>query len=354
MKKAINPWAKIRIAVFMAVGFGLGACGGGGDDGGSGGQVGMIDLTVANRDTVAHATAASLLAIDAWNLALAPIVSSAGGVAQREVPQAASAGLPPTWLPLLPQRMRDLWRNTVDASMAIGREQPQVIMTDPPYACQFGGTYTLSANDLNNDGAWSIGEVLTVTYGDCHSTAWDVLNGTASVTLTGITQTSLNVNVSLSNFSDEATDGRHGMTLNGPINVDLSNLSINPSRLVATASGPVTVAVHTHLPFVDTVTLQTGFVDDSSIDMAAGSVVATLHGTIQSTTAGGAVGVVTETPITALETDDRPSGGVVRINGNKGVVRLTALSASQVKVELDAEADGIYESSVTDTWEWLL
>jgi len=42
------------------------------------------------------------------------------------------------------------------------------------------------------------------------------------------------------------------------------------------------------------------------------------------------------------------------VAGNRGAMRVTAMSAAQVKVDLDAEGDGIFESSKIDTWDWLL
>jgi hypothetical protein len=304
------------MAVLLALGAGLAACGGGGGDGGSiGGGSAMVDLTVANRDTAAHASATSLLAMDAWALALAPILANSGGL----------AGL---------------------------RERPMAVITDPPYACPYGGYFTLSADDRDNNGTWSVNEVLSVAYDNCRMTASDVLRGAAQITLLGNSPTSLNLKVSMSQLSDDSMESppRHSVTLNGAINV---NIVTSPSgSIVATASGPVTATIRTH-EFSDTVTLQSGYVDDMSQDAVGNRTVATTRGTIQSGSLGGSVMVSTDSPLITLSTEQYPSAGTLRITGSKGVMQMKPQSAG-VTVELDYNDDGMVESTSTPTWDWLL
>jgi hypothetical protein len=313
MKRTTHSWTLLAHAALIAMGAGLVACGGGGDSGPAPST--LADLTLANRDTVAHASATGLLAMDAWALALAPILANSGGV----------AGL---------------------------RDRPMAVITDPPYACPYGGQFILSANDLNNNAAWDIGEVVSVTYSDCRMTGSDILRGAAQITLLGSTSTSLNVKVSMSQLSDVSTESppRHSLTLNGAINVDI--LTSPSSRIVATASGPVTATIRTH-EFSDTVTLQSGFVEERTQDLATNGTAATLRGTLQSGGLGGGVLVNTDSPLTTLSADQYPSAGTLRITGNKGVMLMKAQSAG-VTVELDYNDDGMVESTSAPTWDWLL
>jgi hypothetical protein len=57
----------------------------------------------------------------------------------------------------------------------------------------------------------------------------------------------------------------------------------------------------------------------------------------------------------ARPSDDYPSSGVMVITGAaNSQLKLTALSNTQVRQELDANGDGTYESSTTVNWNTLL
>ena len=78
-----------------------------------------------------------------------------------------------------------------------------------------------------------------------------------------------------------------------------------------------------------------------------------MQGAVHSAALGGIVAVTTESSIASLDSEPYPNAGSVRIAGSQGVMRLTALSASQVQIDLDVAGDGSIESSVTDDWDWL-
>jgi hypothetical protein len=336
------------MAVLLALGAGLAACGGGGGDGGGSATV---DLTLANRDAVAHSTAASLLVLGS-STAL-PVLASPGGIAQRETPLSASIAGQAAWTPRIPARVLGVIAQTVRA-VGSPRESPMAVITNPPQACGVSGTATVTLNDANGDGVPSVGEAVTVAFNQCQDTAAEVLNGSVAVTITATSPTSFSATLSMSQLSDNATNGRHSMTLSGTLNLSYTQLTSTTDHTVVTASGPVTATIHTHLPYDDTLTLQSGYVQDSRYDATAGRLLSTLTGTIQSANAGGAFSVATDAQISSLDADAYPSAGLVRMTGRKGVMLLTAQSASQVKIDLDAEGDGAYESSRTDTWDWLL
>jgi hypothetical protein len=115
----------------------------------------------------------------------------------------------------------------------------------------------------------------------------------------------------------------------------------------------VTAQVLTHLPFDDTVTLQSGFVQDTTHDYSNSRSTSTLTGVMESAKAGGSFAVATLTPIQLYDTDVYPHAGVVEMRGNTGVMNLRVLSSEQVQVELDANGDGVFESSTPQTWDWL-
>lgn len=70
--------------------------------------------------------------------------------------------------------------------------------------------------------------------------------------------------------------------------------------------------------------------------------------------AGGSFAVATVTPFEVDDSEIYPRAGVVTMTGRTVNMKLTALSAEQVQVELDANGDGIYETGTPQTWDWLL
>jgi hypothetical protein len=326
----------------------LTSCGGGGGGGPDNPPASLIALTAANRDTVAHAAAGSLLALGATSAV--PVLDGAGGVAWRETPQART-NAPARPLAML---LGSVVRSAMNATAASGRETQQAVVANPPQACSVGGTMTVTLDDLDNNGVPSLGEPVAIVFNHCQDTPSEVIDGKATVTITSGTQTSFSATMSLSQLSSEATNGRHGLTLDGVMTLGLTTLSATSDRLVLTASGPVTAAIHTHLPFSDTVTLQSGFAAESTYDSAGAVTVTTTQGTLASVAAGGAVSIATDIPVRQLDADAYPYAGVMRISGQKGVMLVTALSTSQVRIDLDADGDGSYESTVSPTWDWLL
>ena len=74
--------------------------------------------------------------------------------------------------------------------------------------------------------------------------------------------------------------------------------------------------------------------------------------TMASTRIDGSVRIRTTTPLvtTNVETDDYPSSGVLQITGAGSTLTVTALDASSVRLELDADNDGTIDQDVTATW----
>lgn len=300
------------VAVALAA---LAACGGGG------GGPELIDLTATNRDPVSHAAAASLVVLGASNSI--PVLGGPGGVA--------------------------IVRNVA----RVVRERPLGLISLPPEPCVVSGRVHLTLDDLNNNGQLDFGEPVTIVFEACQDNVFDILNGTAIMTITGGTTTSFSATMTMSQLSQEATNGRHGMTLDGSLNLNCATLSSTSMRCTSTASTPVRTALRTHL-FTDTVTLRQGFVEDATYDDGTGHTMSTVRGTIDSTAAGGAFSVSTEATIGRLYADPYPHQGQIRVAGDRGTMLITPQSAAQVRVDLDSNDDGTFESSEIEDWDWLL
>jgi hypothetical protein len=354
-----NEWNVVRIAAWAVVcGVGLTACGGDGGDEPTPEPRGTVTLTTVNRDTAARATATSVMALGV-SMAI-PFAADAGAVALQATapaPFGAARLGPASWLPT---RVLDAMWQAAGAQNQPARSasmRPLAVIVVPPEACAVSGTVALTWDDRDNNGQPSVGDVWAFVFDQCQDNPTDVLNGSVTATFTSIGATTLptfSARLSFSQLSDEAINGRHGMTLNGNAVLDYVQTSTTAERLKVTADGDVVAAVHTHLPYTDTVTLRSGFVQDAAYDSTTGLTTTTMNGSIQSQTLGGTVVTSTVTPIVVADSDSYPRSGVVKALGSAGEVRLTAVSASQVRIELDADDNGTFESSYTDSWDWLL
>lgn len=251
---------------------------------------------------------------------------------------ASGSWLPPRVLDSLLQAM---------CGAARGGAKPLAVITMPPEACRVSGTGTLSFDDANGDGRLDICEAFTFVFNACQEDAASVTNGSMS----GI----------ISRISDDGTafdakmtlDGSHSLTVNGNVLMAYRMLSETAEQMNLSADGAVTTLVHTHLPFDDTVTLQSGFAQHTTHDYSVGRSTSTLTGVMESAAAGGSFAVSTISPIEFHDTDSYPRTGTVKMRGRSGVMNLSALSAEQVQIEFDADGDGGPESTTQQTWDWL-
>jgi hypothetical protein len=298
----------------------LAACGGGGGgDGGEGSS--LIDLTLANRDTVAHAATASFVALGTSTSI--PVLSGPSGVTT----------------------LRNIAR--------VARERPMGLIAYVPEPCAVSGRTLTTLDDLNGNGWLDLGEPLTIVFEACQDSPHDILNGTMVFTVTGETEASFSATTTMSQMSTQATNGRHGMTLDGSLALNCTELTSTSMRCTSTATTPVTTALRTHL-FTDTVTLQPGFVEEATYDNDTGHAMSTVRGTIHSAAVGGAFSVSTDAAIGRLYADPYAHEGRIRVAGNRGMMLIAPQSATQVRIDLDSGNDGTFESSELKDWDWLL
>jgi hypothetical protein len=329
-------------ALTAAILVGLGACGGGGGDDEPIVPAGpTIEITVANRDTVAHAAAAGVLALSPTGATI-PFAASASGYGS-----SMSVLLQPLNKWLSAARMQ--------------RESPQTVYG--PYdsytdLCPGGGRVREWDDDRDENLEPSVGDVVTLVYEDCKDNVGGTTNGTMTMTLTAVSVSPVplgTADVTLSQMS--VVTANHSMTANGSMVYYLAfPTSTSPMTARMTASGPVTVAVSTHVGYSDALTLQSGFVVEETYDMALPGTRSTFSGLLQSTAAGGVVEVasVKGAPLTTNDTDMYPSAGVVQIKGKASTLLVTALPAGSVRLDLDADNNGSFESTETVAWDWLL
>ena len=356
----MNQLPRLRQLVGVAVSVAtLTACGGGGGDGDSPFvSRGTVALTTANRDTAARALATSIMALGASTAI--PFAGEGGASALRAVAPtpfgAARLGMA-SWLPA---RVLDAFREAVVSPRQPahgGTVRPLAVVVSAPVSCLVGGTVTVTIDDRDNNNQLSAGDVWSFDFRQCQDTPSGILSGVVAISFTSIVATTLpafSARMSFVQLSQEAVDGRHGLSITGTVTLDYAQNSSTAERLKLTADGNVLAAVHTHLPFTDNLTLQSGFFQDASYDSGTGLTRTTMAGMVRSQALGGTVAASTPALIVASDTDRYPRSGVLDALGSTGRVRLSIVSNSQVRTELDADDNGSFESSNTQAWDTLI
>ena len=309
-------------ALTAAILVGLGACGGGGGDDTPAGPT--IDISTVNRDTVAHATVAGVFGLTLGTTT--PLASGSSGSARSMA----------AWLQTQSARL---------ASVAAQREHSMAVIGPIVEPCQVSGSVAVTWDDADNSGTLTVGDVLTSVASNCQDVAGETTNGTMVITALSATTG----RVAMTELAFDTT--RHAITLNG--SVRLQDVSADTGK--TTTEGAVTVNVtlkHLSPPFTDTVTLQSGFVAQETI--TNGEIISTIDGLLESAAAGGVVRVSTpsNTPIRQFGT--YPYTGVLQIKGMNSALQMTVLSADQVRLDLDTDNNGTFESTSTVPWDWLL
>lgn len=311
----------------------LAACGGGGGDGAPPLPAATVDVTAANRDDVAHAAIAAVVA-------LSPI---------GQVPTAGSAGQPPGSLARALAARVPAAPSARIAAAGGGFSRAAAISGSTVDACPQGGTVTTTFEDRDGSASVSAGDVLTLDYAGCMYTAFVSLDGTVSTTYLWISEDRASFSAHTSMLQYAQTSARHALTVNGSMRLDLAL-----DRLTITADGPVVASVATHV-YADTVTLMSGFSESAVID-AAGDVTSTVSGSIDSAAIGGIVQVSATGSAALVQSpvEEYPHTGRLWTDGRRGTLLTTALSSAAVQFDLDADGDGYFESTATATWDWLL
>jgi hypothetical protein len=316
-------------------------CGGGGGDSGEP-AVAFATLTTGNMEAAAHAAVAA-----PFGLGVTSVAQIAGGTGSTSLGLGSPTVRSRVLGTLLSAAQRDRMR------IAAATVRPLTLYPYPAVACAVAGTVTMAIDDRDNSGSETIGDVVTFAFDRCQDTAREVIDGSVAVELSRLEATSVGGRMTMSRLSTAATDGRHAITIDGTLRLEYAETSAWTDWMRTTAEGEVTVTVHTHR-FDDTVVMLPGYFQESTYDAMWQQGSSRFSGTFRSAAVGGLLQAETDPPFVDRESDEYPMSGGLKVKGATGAMIVRALSASDVRIELDHNDCGTAEVLQTESWDWLI
>jgi hypothetical protein len=324
-------------------------CGGGGGDGGdvSAALPPTVAITSSNQGAVAAA------AIDGGQA-----VGSSQILADNDRATAQSASATPSALRV--GAVQGLVRRGLETAL-VQRRSAGILSAARPaattsstVACAVSGSVTTSVNDADSSQTLSGGDVFSITFNQCKDSAADLVSGALVFSIGSVTSAVQN-NVQFSGtvaFQQVAAlSGGSSATVNGSVGVAAAITSTSFQMSLTIGTGGLTVT-STGPGYNDSIVYDPGMqLAVNANEGTSPSTTVTLNGSFSASAIGGRVTVTTVQPVVTLGSDAHPSSGQVVVTGASGThLRITAVSSTQVQLDLDANGDGTYESFVVVTW----
>jgi hypothetical protein len=343
----------------------LAACGGGG--GSSGGtSTPLLVINASNQQSVGRATATASTALVGVGDGVGNANSTTGGTASAKSVTRSAAGLPGNSIAGMALYLghtlagaNDAQRTALSAGRTGGTSRSLAI-APTTVNCDVSGTLTLSMVDADNSGTATAGDSMTLSFSNCKDSATDSINGSMTIALGSVSVNNglVTFNGSLAMNALSVVEGGRTSTMNGGLSMSFAevsttqtqaNLTVASSGLSASVSGSQTDAVSFDAGFALNVTevlsSTPGGVDTST---------ATFNGSFSTTAIGGRVQLETPTALLQWSSDTYPRAGVLKVTGSSSALRLTVLDATNVRLELDGNLDGTYETTTDVPWTTLL
>ena len=311
----------VRLLATSAAVAALVSCGGGGGSSSGGGAPAVpsapLVLTSANAQNVAGD--ATLAAIGA---------SSNGGGLFLAADTRSSSVLPKTHV-LSRLLMQEIDRLNVQSP-------PIVVAVAQQFTCPFGGTRTQDAT----------GTSATLTFSNCSEVQGESISG--SIVISNITQTATGFNASVSvNLTFSATVFP-AESFTGSFTISFS--TVGTVTTIALSGAEILTHAGTNFERLSSFTLV------SSSDSGTSATTDTVTLTYASTEIGGSVTITAILPFQTTSGRAFPHTGTILIVGaSGGKIRVTVLGdetlpAPQVRIELDADGDGTFETTLDRNW----
>lgn len=316
-KSVVVAWAVTTLA----------SCGGGGDGGGvsSGAPTTPVSINATNAQSVAAGT--TIAAADTSGVSNQFVLAAR---VQDDTPKRSAV------------LSRFMLRQADRVSSAISSNVPQIAASNQtPRNCDVSGNVVI---DKSADGTSA-----SLRFNNCSDVAGSATNGVASFT---------SISSSLGKFSAAVS-----------INLEFFDSGV----LVETATGSFTISLvsSTTPPIVTTITMQgptletrsggliellSNFTITTTFDSVSLLVTGVVDFTYAATRIGGSVVVTTITNLVTNPGSTYPMSGVLRVVGAGGSNMLVTIlgdelaPGDQVRIDIDADNDGIFETTTNTTW----
>lgn len=326
-----------RPAVVAACALTLVACGGGGGSSSVGEtplqQQTMLSISASNYQAVGQAVVSSALFLgESGSLATGAETSADPRVLRHAV-------------------------STAKRAFGLASDRPALVTgveVRDTVACGQGGSIAMTLVDANNNGNFDAGDSITMDLQSCKEEG-AVMQGRLALSVQAVTgvfdSNNYSATMTMTMTAFNVTTGSDSAQGDGALSMTMTqspsgvyDLTLSTARLVL--SGRVGGQ-----SFTTTLTDTRLLVRDETVGSSWRSSI-TYTSTLDSSQFGNKqVTITTPQALVITGSNAYPSSGQLLVRGHaNSAVRITALNASQARLELDAEGDGNYETQVTKTW----
>jgi len=336
-------------ALLSAVGL-VGCGGGGGSDGAStpASAAPTVTITAANQGTITRAMLDSGQA-----LGRSKPFAMTGGTAARSISSAPIALRTGVLHSVVQRGLVAAFGSRRSASIA-SATRPAATKSSI-IACPQSGSITAAENDADDSQSFSSGDTLTLTFNQCTYSGDDVMSGVMIFTVDTVApwvEGYGQFSGSLALVQLSSSSGTRLASIQG--SVGLAAAIASTSTQIALTVGADALTITSSAPGdLDTIVYEPSMqLTVTATDDGMPKVDLTLNGAFTASSIGGRVVVATVVPLRQLAYDPEPSSGQVVVSGASGThLRVTALSATSVQFDLDANGDGAYERSGVFAWD---
>jgi hypothetical protein len=313
----------------------LAACGGGGGGDNSGGNATSsntpLALTGANYESVSQTVLEATSSLSVFSSTTSSLIT---GVAVET---------PPSWMPALVSQVKKI------KSWSVGRTTIlNGVVTSQSENCDYGGSLNASVNDANNNDQADSGDSMSISFNNCAISSTERISGSMSVVINSYAEGYYDVadiSMRLDNF--RVVSGNSTASADGDMRLSINEDSSKTTYLISGTS-------------LTTSTTVSGVTERSSLsgysmgltDSKTGIDQLTYRGTVTMSSFDNQYVVVsTIAPWLLSNGATYPYAGQMLLTGQSGSkIRITVVSSTSVKLELDASGDGVYEESKVVTW----
>ena len=296
----------------------------------------LLQITAVNQVAIARATAISFANLDSV----------------RDVPTASSAGAPTA------SDAAGSTKHSLGKAIAAARavRLGTISITEQ---CPLSGSIAITLDDRDNNAAPSAGDVLSATFNECRDSPTSLVRGSFSANIASYSDPLLSGLFTFSQLTIVDESGSAAVSGQANLVYTLTNDPAGTSTTRITMTVPAAGLVGSlSIPgYSETFTYDPDFSavwTDVTPSNAPGYSTSVLNGKVGFASLGGKIIAATDPPVHDVWEENYPDSGAVLITGYQSKLRMTVLSTTTVRLDLDANNDGVYESTRDIPWSELL